>query len=242
MLQKIMLCLLAGICFFQAVCFGQSAASSNHPIDSVTDRLVNFPSKLFSRISGKTASLEQSLTRQTEKYLRRMAKREARLKKKLSRLDSTAAKRLFNDPVQTYTAQAQKLKSDTGGTARPVSGEYLANLDSERVSLSFLQQHPQLLGTSRLQSQAQSTVSQLQALQAKMQDAGQIQEYVQQRKEEIKQYLSRYTQLPAGLSREYQGLNQDLYYYTQRVSQYKQMLNDPDKMEKQALTLLNQLP
>ena len=61
---------------------------------STTDKVINFPSKFFSRIQSKTTDLNKQLTAQTEKYLQKMAKREERLKKKLYRTDSTVAKNL----------------------------------------------------------------------------------------------------------------------------------------------------
>jgi hypothetical protein len=41
---------------------------------STTDKILNFPYRLFSRIQGKMAFLDQQLTQQTEKYLQRMAR------------------------------------------------------------------------------------------------------------------------------------------------------------------------
>jgi len=57
--------------------------------------IIDLPSKFFSRLRNKTASLDDQLTRQTEKYLQKMARREERLRKKLYKVDSNAAKSLF---------------------------------------------------------------------------------------------------------------------------------------------------
>ena len=218
--------------------FGQS-------LDSVSDKLINFPSKLFSRIQNKTTDLNKQLTDQTEKYLAKMAKREERLKKKLSRVDSTAAKNLFANSAQQYAALAQKLKQDTGSIHPSFSGDYQPYTDSLQGTLKFLQANPQLLnitGKIDLQAQLQSTLSQLQALQAKMQDADQAKAYIQERKQQIGQYISQHTTMSGLLGKQYQGMNQDLYYYSQQVRRYKEMLNNPDQLEQKALSLLNQLP
>jgi uncharacterized membrane-anchored protein YhcB (DUF1043 family) len=235
---------------------------------STTDKVINFPSKFFSRIQGKTADLDKQLTTQTEKYLAKMAKREERLKKKLYKTDSTAAKNLFATSSQQYAALAQKMRQDTGSKGQSFSGEYQPYTDSLQGTLSFLQKNPQVLGVSpvastggissglnkdgsaltanvvspQLQAQLQSSSAQLQALQAKMQDADQVKAYIQQRKQQIGDYISQHASLAGILGRQYTGLKQDQLLYSQQVQQYRDMLNNPDAMEQKALSLLNQLP
>jgi len=81
-----------------------------------TTTIIELPSKFFRHIQGKTASLDEQLTRQTEKYLQKMARREERLRKKLYRVDSAAAKSLFAGSSERYAALSQKLAGDTGST------------------------------------------------------------------------------------------------------------------------------
>ena len=231
-----------------------SMPSTNSPAASTTDKIIHFPATFFSRIQGKTADLDKHLTEQTEKYLAKMAKREERLKKKLYKIDSTAAKNLFANSSHQYAALAQKLRQDTGSHSQSLSGEYQPYTDSLQGSLNFLQKNPQLLESSAsanpagntvspvVQAQLQSSVSQLQALQAKMQDADQIKAYIQQRKQQIGDYITQHASLAGILGKQYQGYNQDAYYYSQQVQEYKEMLNNPDQMERKALSLLNQLP
>ena len=219
-------------------CFAQESTDP-----SVTDKVINFPSKLFSRIQGKTADLDKQLTSQTDKYLAKMARREERLKKKLYKIDSSAAKDLFANSAQQYAALSQKLKTDTGSRSQSISGEYQPNTDSLKVTLNFLQQNPSASSLSpKMQAELQSSVSQLQALQAKMQDADQIKAYMQQRKQQIGDYITQHASLAGVLGKQYQGMNQDVYYYSQQVRGYKEMLNNPDQLEQKALSLLNQLP
>ncbi|HZE83538.1 MAG TPA: hypothetical protein VE035_04475 [Puia sp.] len=297
MLQRTTICLLAGIFLLRIDCSGQFTASGSpdngtqrqatlsanasadtYPrsyirgVDSLADKLANFPSKLFGRIQSKTAAMNKSLTDQTEKYLQRMAKQEARLRKKLFKIDSSAARTLFDHSAERYAALAQKLKQDSGSRSTNSSGEYYAYADSLKTAMAFLQQNPQLLGASsaasvtnagiplsdatpglpssiasltssaNLPPQLQSSYAQLQQLQAKMQDAGEIQQFIQQRKAQIQQCLARYTNLPSGITNAYNGYKQQLYYYDQQVHEYKEMLNDPDKLFKKALELLDRLP
>src|SRR5450631_893558 len=106
------------------VCLSQE---STEP--SATDKVINFPSKLFSRIQGKTADLDRQLTTQTDKYLAKMAKREERLRKKLYKVDSSAAKDLFANSAEQYAALARKIQTDTGSRTQSIGGEYQPNTD-----------------------------------------------------------------------------------------------------------------
>lgn len=224
---------------------------------SASDKVLNFPSKLLSRIQHKTADLDQQLSNQTERYVRRMMKREERLRNKIYKIDSNAAKNLFTNSFQQYAALAQKLRKDTGTRQMSASGEYQPYTDSLKGALAFLQQNPQVLNSASGQTtlgasnpvvnevgsmQLQGATSQLQALQAKMQDADQLKAYIQQREQQIGQYISQHSSLQGILGNQYQGMKQDLYYYSQQVRQYKEMLNNPDQLELKALSLLNQLP
>jgi hypothetical protein len=229
---------------FSAACFAQdqTGQSGQGSPSSTADKIINFPTRLFSKIQGKTASLDQQLTKQTENYLQKMARREARFQKKLYKVDPAAAKRLFAGSAATYAALEQKMKSDTGGHKDiPLSGEYQAYTDSLKGSLSFLQQNPQLMsppaaGTAATAEQA------LQQLQAKMGDAGEAQAFMQQRKQEISGYISQHANLQSLLGPEYQGFNQQVYYYSEQIREYKEILNHPDQLEQKALFLLDQLP
>jgi hypothetical protein len=207
---------------------------------SPTDKLFNFPARFADNIQKKADKLEEQLTRQTEKYLQRLAKKEQKLKKKLQKTDSTAAKQLFEGSAEQYAKLSEQLKYQTAITGR-TGGQYLPYLDSLKTSLSFLQQNSSLLNSEEAQK-ISSSLAQVQQLQGKLQTAEQVKAFIKQRKEQIKATLSRYTTLPGSLTKSYQDFNKELFYYSQQVQEYKDMLNDPDKMMQKALGLLNKLP
>ncbi|MBN9379115.1 MAG: hypothetical protein J0H74_00030 [Chitinophagaceae bacterium] len=213
-------------CILTLSCFAQDQP------DKAT-AIIDLSSKFFNRVQHKTAQLDEQLTRQTEKYLQKMARREERLRGKLSKVDSNAAKMLFAGSATRYAALSQKLASDTGRSGSlALNGEYLAYTDSLQGMLKFMSNNPKAL----------ASLKQLQSLQAKMQDAEQVKEYIRERKQQISQYVQQHTNLNNLLGKDYQAMNRDIYYYSQQVREYKEMLNDPDKLTKEALTLLNKLP
>jgi hypothetical protein len=201
--------------------------------------IVNFPSRFFSQIQNKTTNLDGQLTRHTEKYLQRMARKEARMQKKLYKADSAGAKSLFAGSTDQYAALSKKLANDTGIGSSPLTSDYQAYTDSLQGMLKFLKTNP---GAVCASPQIERSLKQLQSLQSKMQDADQIKAYVRQRQEDISQYIQQHTNLSGLLGKDVQGMNQDMYYYSEQVRQYKEMLNDPDKLTKQVLVFLNKLP
>jgi len=211
---------------------------------SAIDKIANFPSSFFKKVNNKTASLEDRLTKQTEKYLHKLARKEARLKKKLYKIDSAAAKQAFAaDPEKQYDALIQKLKSTPGGNADKLSGAYMPYVDSLKGTLSFLNKNPELLNQSKvLPADVQNSLSQLQQLQGKMQSADEIKQFIQQRKQNIKNYLGQYTHLPGGITNEFNSYSKEAYYYSQQLKEYKDILNDPDRAMKTALSVLNKVP
>jgi hypothetical protein len=208
------------------------------------DKAVDFPSSFFTKVNNKTTSLENQLTKQTEKYLQKLARKESRLKKKLAKVDSAAAANCFAvDPAQQYNALIQKLKTTTGKNTNELTGAYMPYIDSLKGSLSFLNSKTDLLKNSKvLPADVQKSLSQLQHLQGKMQQADLIKEFILQRKQNIKNYLSKYTNLPGSITNEYNDYSKQAYYYSQQAKEYKDVLNDPDKALKTALTTLNKLP
>ncbi len=212
-------------CTLSLSCFAQQP-------DKAT-AIIDVPSKFFNRIQHKTASLDVQLTRQTEQYLQKMARQEERLRRKLYKVDSNAAKTLFAGSAERYAALSQKLAGDTGNTSSlNLNGEYQAYTDSLQGMLKFMGDNPKALASLR----------QLQSLQAKMQDADQVKEYIRERKQQISHYIQQHTNLNNLLGKDYQAMNRDIYYYSQQVREYREMLNDPDKLTKETLTLLNKLP
>jgi hypothetical protein len=225
------------------LCLSLTVAADAQTDQSAFDKISNFPSRFIDKVNQKATTLQSKLERQTEKYLERLQRKEAKLKRKLSRVDSAAAPRIFN-PEDQYTQLINKMRqssSVTGGD--PTRAEYLSGLDSLKGSLSFLEQNGQLLSDSKeLQSKLGNSLTEVKDLQAKLAEADDIKAFIRQRKEQIKAALSQYTNLPQSITNGYNDYTKELYYYTQQIREYKDLLNDPDKLTQKALSLLDKLP
>lgn len=189
------------------------------------EQLVQLPKKFVHSLNKKVSRLEERLSVQTEKYLKKLAKREQKLKRNLSKIDSNAAKNLFNNSEQQYLQLAEKLKSKISSGSE-LSGEYLPYADSLRGLLSFIDQDKLKL-PPKLQGRAKEAMDKLKLLQGRLKGAEEVKNFIRQRKQQIKETLSRYTGLSKNITKGLGEFNKEVYYYSQQVREYKEILNDP---------------
>lgn len=229
------------IAILLCLCTYKSKAQESN---GVADKIIDFPNKLFSKLDKKTKQLDDQLDKQTVKYLKKLAKQEKKLRERLYKVDSSKADELFaNDPETQYQKFIQKIKTEGSPDVHSMGSEYLPYADSLNVSLAFLSKNSQLLSNSKvLPADISNTLSNVKQLQAKLLDADAIKSYVQQRKEQIKAYLSGEANMPTGAGGILNSYNKQLYYYGQQIRQYRELFNDPDKMFKKALGLLDNIP
>jgi len=232
--MRILVCLFGALILFVCSSFGQ--------IDSTANNIAQFPNRLFSKLSSKTESLDNSLTKQTEKYLQRLAKNERKIRARLYKIDSNAAKNLFSGSQEKYSS-LQNSFSNTGSTSgAPLTGEYSPYVDSIKASLSFANKNPELMNASpKVQQEIATSLAQFNKLQNNFSNADQAKEYIRQRKEMMKIQLQQYIQ-NSDLKKYLDQYNQQVYYYSQQVREYKEALNDPDNMLEKALVILNKIP
>lgn len=237
MLNKPAFCLAAALCLAMMTSRAQST-------DSIVNKITNFPNKLFSKITGKATDLQQQLNRQTAKYLQRMASQEAKIRARLYKQDSLKAAALYpEDAQQQYSTLLQKFRQDSARVFHSMGPEYLPHVDSLNGALGFLSKNPNLLNANpALQSKMQVSLASVQHLQAKLQYADVVNQFIQARKARLQQVFAGYSKLPSGITNAFANYKQQAYYYSAQVKAYREMLNDPDKMMQTALVLLNKVP
>ncbi|NSL86876.1 hypothetical protein ECE50_008545 [Chitinophaga sp. Mgbs1] len=197
------------------------------------------PSRLAAQASRKWSACKNQLLRRSEKQLKAIRKTDMDIYRQLFKLDSNAAKGLYPQGVeQMYDAGIAGIKKRTAAVAGAVRGEYQPYVDSLRGILSFAEK----LSPGATGGKIKSSLEGLNELQGKLQEADQVKEFIQQRKALIKEYLSQYKVLPGGLKDSYDKLNKELYYYSAQLREYREALNDPDKMLKKTLAVMNKVP
>ncbi len=211
--------------------------------DSSTNTVVNIPDKYISSVDNKIQSLDNKLTRQTENYLNSLSKQEEKLHRQLTKIDSSKAAEVFGDIKSRYENLSQKLNGATGKFDKIASGEYMAGLDSLQGSLAFLKDAANIVSkTKDIRQKLGSSLNYANQLQSKLKEAGDIQNYLQERQQQLKQLLASYTNLPQTVSKCFGKYQQNVFYYTQQVKEYKEILNDPDKLVSKILSTLQTIP
>lgn len=193
-------------------------------------------SKALSRLEDKYSGLAKDITSNSERALDEMENRELRLRDKLMRRDTMAAKRLFGDIQAQYRQLRGKLQAPvTTVIPRPLQ-EYIPKLDSLQTVMRFLSQPGNGAAGAQLQH-LQQLSSQLQQLEGKWQQAGQVQDFIRQREQQLTEPLAKY-----GLQGQLLGMNKQIYYYQQQLASYKQTLSDPGKMGQAAIGIAQKMP
>jgi len=218
--------------------------NSSHAISDSSQKVLQTLNSLSSRtlnvINNRYSLLDKLVERQTEKMLARMQKKEAALQKQMQGKDSIKAKQLFANTQKEYQQLLITLQSPPGKNILNPLREYIPNLDSIQTAMRFLTQVNNYkipgIPLDKL-AQIQNIGGQLQQLESRLQNANNIEQYVQQREQFLKNQLSNF-----GLDKQLLGINKEAYYYQQQLVEYKDMLNDPKKMEAKALEVINQVP
>ena len=220
--------------------------------------LTSFPSTLLTKLDYKAAAVNDRLEKQTLRYLDRLSRKEAKLKRKLYKIDSLKTKALFPDAANQYAQLAGKVKNAPSTlTNKLTSSVYIPSLDSISTGLKFLkiagdntrQRLGSMVGSSHslatssdLSGKLQGSLQQINQLQNRLQSAEEIKSFIRERKQQLKEALSKYTDLPKRITNSYQSYAKEVYYYQAQVKAYKEILNDPNKIEQKALELLNKVP
>lgn len=200
-----------------------------------TGSIYSLPDKALHYIDKKQAAITNAVDKQTRKLLDRMAKKEAKLQKRLQGIDSIKAQQLFAGTQAKYQQLQQKLKNPLEGSVNKLK-EYLPGMDSLQTSMQFLQKLNPGLPADKL-SQVNDITGKMQQLQGKMQVTTEVQAYIKEREQQLKQQLSSY-----GLGKQLLGINKEVYYYQQQMKEYKQLINNPDKLAETVIAKLRGLP
>lgn len=197
-------------------------------------QLSSLPSKYYDKLSQKISSLDQQFDKKKEKYLQKIEKQELKLYRELWKKDSAKAKELFGDIAGRYNElqshaviQAQRLSN--------FAKVYSSKLDSLNTAFKFLETNK--LVNSELQRKLQSGLSSINKLQDKLNQTDLIRKFLKERKKTLTEQLEKF-----GMVKELRQFNKQVFYYQEQIKSYKELLDDPSKLEEKLLGLLAELP
>jgi hypothetical protein len=194
---------------------------------SKLNNAIALPDKLFSTLDKKASFIESKLDRQTVKYLSKLQRQERKLYKKLLKKDSLLARQLFEGVEEKYARL-----SKTPGNISKYASVYSGHLDSLTTSLNFLKDR-NLVSSPELQN----TLSIYNSLQSKLNQADNIKKYLGVRQRLLKQQLQN-----LGMLKELKGFQKQSYYYQAQVREYKELWENPSKIEQKLMELVMKVP
>jgi hypothetical protein len=194
-----------------------------------TDTVLHqLPANYLTQVSGKFDDVSEKLDKKSEKALVALQKQENKIRRKLSRLDSSKAKQVFGDAGSKYTELKQKLENPSSFT------QYIPYLDTLKTSFKFLENSKALLGKAKDIDKSFSGASdKLKGVESSLTKAEDIKAFIKQRRGYLKEQLQN---LP--FTKELKKLNKQAYYYSAQLNEYKAALKDQKKLERKALELL----
>jgi hypothetical protein len=204
------------------ICMAAKAQDSSR-----LDKTISFPEKFFATLDKKTSSIEQKLNKQTGRYLDKLQKHEHKLRKKLYRKDSALAKQLFDGVDEKYD-----ILKKTTGTVSKYQSVYSGHLDSLSTAFNFLKDQ-NLTGNPSLQN----TLSHYKELQQRLNASDQIKKQLLARQQMLKEQFQK-----LGMVKELKKFRKGVYYYQAQVREYKELFEDPNKMEAKLMELVMKLP
>ena len=227
---------ITGVIFILACSPFVLAAQSESPTDSISGISTKLSNKYIHEVGERSAECQVKMEKSTEKYLNSLKTKELILREQLNKIDSGAANRIFNNTRESYDKIQNELKSNSENVLKSC-GRYFPGVDSSITSLKFLQQNENLTGKLGENAiQIRSALSKVKSLEDQFKKTDNVEEFVKQREEYLKQQLSSYN-LP-GL----QKYNQEAAYYAQQMNELKEAWDDPSKTEQKAILILNKIP
>ncbi|MBS1602092.1 MAG: hypothetical protein JST42_05440 [Bacteroidetes bacterium] len=175
----------------------------------------------------------------TSKSLDRVIGQERRMQKKVARVDSVKAKLLFQYSIDSLKNLKAAINNKTAKLTRFFKGNYFPYFDTLKQSLSFLNKAQGAADqVSAAQERLKASLGSMDEMEAKLGTVEQINEYLKQRQQVLQTQL---TSFP-GIGDNLKNINKEAYYYQSQVSEYKNTLSDPDKIEKLVLGTLQKAP
>jgi hypothetical protein len=211
--------LIALLLIFSFCTAAQDSSNSLQPLSN----------NYFKTVSERASKLDEKLDRKSQKALEQFQKQEERIRKKLSKIDSSKAVEVFGRASEKYNSLEQKLEKGI------LSKSYNASLDTILTSLKFLQQNPQWLSKGiEAKQKLKDAFGKVEDLKTKFQKAEEIKKFIKERRQYLKEQLSQ-----LGFAKDLKRLNKQVYYFSQQINEYKSVFNDHKKAEKKALELLS---
>jgi len=189
--------------------------------------LFDLPEKAITTLTKKYQKVNEHITKETENYIAKLEKQEAKLQKKLHSKDSTKAKEQLAGMQQHYQNLKGRLKK--ADTQPQLANEYFPQVDSVATTAKYLlASNP---NNAALKELSQSVAS----MQSKLQASAEIKKMMKARKDQLRKELKE-----LGVTKQLDAISKETYYYKQQIAAYKALLKDKDKAQQKLLGIVRE--
>lgn len=216
--------ILLGAFLFYHSAIGQDTLSGPLPVNT------NIAAKAVGAIDKKFASIRRLLQKKSLAALNRFRRQEHILKDKIGSKDTVLAARLFASVEVQYDALQQSLTDSVSITSTSPDG-YVPRIDSLKTLLKFMDAPGATPGSGVAVQKIQSAFFAITGAQQQLQATNAINDFIKQRKARLQAAFEK-----CGMAKELAALKKQAFYYQQQVSEYKQLLSDPDKLADRLLS------
>jgi hypothetical protein len=190
---------------------------------------VHLPSKYLNDVTERASRIGQKLDARTAKALMQFRKHQSKMQRKLLKIDSTAAKNIFNTAEERFASLANNLEQPKKFS------QYVPFLDTLKTSFKFLNEHKTMLGKmNAVDDKLSDGLSKINGLESQLQKAEEVKKFLRQQRQFLKDQLSRF-----GFAKDLKKLNKEVYYYSEQLKEYKELIRDKRKAERKAVELLS---
>lgn len=182
-------------------------------------------------------NLNEKVGKGIEKQLYILYKAEKKFTKRLHNTDSTKSNLLNGVAFNNYKEYANNIESKAKSLTSNNLNNYIPELDSLQTSLKFLDSKNL---TDKLNTK--EALKKATELQNKLNYANAIEQVLKERREQYKQLISQYTDIPNRLKNSLNNYTEKIYYYKQQIQEYKDDLKNPEKLQQKAMALLREFP
>jgi hypothetical protein len=197
------------------------------------EQFYHLPDKFFNAVSRKSGKVKEGISKVSERQLQRLRQRERKIYRQLAKKDSSLARQMQIEADTFYSNINARLTQ--GNLLSESANVYSGHIDSMSTVLKFINSN-HAYSNALLNGKIGKTLDQYRTLQNQFNSAETINQIITQRQQMLLSKLSPF-QLP-----QLKELQKMVYYYREKIDQYRQAVSDPLKMESVLLSLASKIP
>jgi hypothetical protein len=192
--------------------------------------------KLAREVKDETAAFTEKMNQEAGKQLEALKQQEARLEKHLPKEEIEKAQKLRAELDEKLDLLARFTHAPDSLLKSLAKGPYIARFDSLETLFKFT-----LPNTGSLSVMNDASV-QIQRLKSELAMLGELEKWLENREQQWKNLLSGNTLKKLQMPKAFGKWQEEVLAYKMQVQHWKETIKDPQKIETEALRLLNKLP